>query len=79
MAQQKSSAVAEPQKKTQVDAQRIPKFPYVVVHRNPRTNALAPVATFLYKSHAGALLRQLKATNPDALDQFEIKEIDHYE
>ncbi|MBE9157680.1 hypothetical protein IQ265_12710 [Nodosilinea sp. LEGE 06152] len=75
--QQKSPAVAEPTR-VQIDSSKIPRFPYVVVHRNPRTNQLTPVATFLYKSHAGALIRQLQATNPDARDQFEIKEIAHY-
>ena len=76
MTQQKSPAVAEPQG-VQIDLQRVPRFPWIVVHRDPRTRALSIVATFLYKSHAAALIRQLATTNPDALDQFEVKANDY--
>lgn len=61
----------------QVDADRIPKFPWMVVHRDPRTKVLCPVAVFAYKSHAAALIRQLQMTNPDAGDQFEVRPNDY--
>ncbi len=76
MAQKKSSAVAEPQG-AQIDSQRVPRFPWIVVHRDPRTRALSIVATFAYKSHAAALIRQLAVTNPDAPDRFEVRPNDY--
>ncbi|WP_156119959.1 hypothetical protein [Leptolyngbya sp. KIOST-1] len=74
--QQKSPAVAEPSTRVQ-DTLRVPRFPWLVVHRDPRTRVLSPVATFAYKSHAAALIRQLATTNPDAGDQFEVRENDY--
>lgn len=65
--------MAEPITEMQVDVMRIPRFPYCVVHRDPRTQKVAPVATFAYRSHAGALICQIEATNPDARDQFQIQ------
>ncbi|MBE9137674.1 hypothetical protein IQ254_10680 [Nodosilinea sp. LEGE 07088] len=74
--QKNGPTVAEPQG-VQNTSPRLPQFPYVVMHRDPRTNGMMPVAIFLYRAHAGAFMRGLEITNPDAVDQFELREINY--
>ncbi|HIK45378.1 MAG TPA: hypothetical protein IGR64_10895 [Leptolyngbyaceae cyanobacterium M65_K2018_010] len=81
----KAVALEPPQTKTakelhQPNTRTIPRWAYLVVRTNPRTQKEAVVGMFFSYSYACIFIRGLKVVNPDAELIFRIQEEQlHYE